>query len=85
VTRQVRHHGIGTRVNVGFHYFAPAWALVGWLLFGPRPRLDWTTLGWLFTWPLPPLPPVIWPKWPSSASIFALSCSGAARSTMPTG
>jgi hypothetical protein len=49
---QVQHHGIGTWVNAGFHYFAPAWAVVGWLLFGPRPRLDWATLGWLFAWPL---------------------------------
>jgi hypothetical protein len=49
---QVQHHGIGTWVNAGFHYFAPAWALAGWLLFGPRPRLDWATLGWVFIWPL---------------------------------
>jgi hypothetical protein len=49
---QVQHHGVGTWVNVGFHYFAPAWALVGWLLFGPRPRLDGATLGWLLIWPL---------------------------------
>jgi hypothetical protein len=49
---QVHHHGIGTWLNAGFHYFAPAWALVGWLLFGPRPRLDWATLGWLLIWPL---------------------------------
>ena len=49
---QVQHHGIGTWVNAGFHYFAPAWALVGWLLFGPRPRMDWATLGWLLIWPL---------------------------------
>jgi hypothetical protein len=48
---QVHHHGIGTWVNAGFHYFAPAWAVVGWLLFGPRPRMDRATLGWLFLWP----------------------------------
>lgn len=48
---QVHHHGIGTWVNAGFHYFAPAWALAGWLLFGPRPRLDRATTGWLFAWP----------------------------------
>ena len=48
---QVHHHGIGTWVNAGFHYFAPAWALAGWLLFGPRPRIDRATLGWLFLWP----------------------------------
>jgi hypothetical protein len=36
---QVRHHGVGSWLNAGFHYFAPAWAVAGWLLFGPRPRL----------------------------------------------
>ena len=49
---QVHHHGVGTWVNAGLHYFAPAWTLVGWLLFGPRPRLDWATLGWMLVWPL---------------------------------
>ena len=49
---QVQIHGIGIWLNAGFHYFAPAWALVGWLVFGPRPRLDWATLGWMFAWPL---------------------------------
>ena len=45
-------HGIDVWVNAGFHYFAPAWTVVGWLLFGPRPRLDWATLGWLWVWPV---------------------------------
>jgi hypothetical protein len=49
---QVQHHGVGAWVNAGFHYFAPGWAVAGWLLFGPRPRLDWVTIGWLFAWPL---------------------------------
>jgi len=49
---QVHHHGIAVWLNAAFHYFAPAWALAGWLLFGPRPRLDWATLGWLFVWPV---------------------------------
>lgn len=49
---QVQHHGVGAWLNAAFHYFAPAWALAGWLLFGPRPRMDWATLGWLFAWPL---------------------------------
>jgi hypothetical protein len=49
---QVQHHGVGTWLNAGFHYFAPAWAVLGWLLFGPRPRLDRATAGWLFAWPL---------------------------------
>jgi hypothetical protein len=49
---EVHHHGVGAWVNAGFHYFAPSWALAGWLLFGPRPRMDWATLGWLFAWPV---------------------------------
>ena len=49
---QVQHHGIGIWLNIAFHYVAPAWAVAGWLLFGPRPRLDWATIGWMFAWPL---------------------------------
>lgn len=37
--------------NLGFHYFAPWWALLGWLLFGPRPRIDRATMAWAFLWP----------------------------------
>ena len=48
----VHNHGIDVWVNAGFHYFSPPWALAGWLLFGPRPRLDRATLGWLWVWPL---------------------------------
>jgi hypothetical protein len=49
---QVHVHGVGAWVNAGLHYFAPAWAVAGWLLFGPRPRLERATLGWLWAWPL---------------------------------
>ena len=52
LARLVHPHGAAVWVNAGFHYFSPAWTLVGWLLFGPRPRLDWATMGWLFAWPL---------------------------------
>jgi hypothetical protein len=38
--------------NAGLHYFAPWWALAGWLLFGPRPRIDRRTLGWAVLWPV---------------------------------
>jgi hypothetical protein len=47
----VHVHGIDVWVNAGLHYFAPPWTLAGWLLFGPRPRLDRATLGWLWVWP----------------------------------
>jgi hypothetical protein len=48
----VHNHGIDVWVNAGLHYFAPPWTLAGWLLFGPRPRFDWATLGWLWVWPV---------------------------------
>jgi hypothetical protein len=47
-----QQHGIGVWLNAGFHYFAPLWAVIGWLLFGPRPRLDARTAGWMLGWPL---------------------------------
>jgi hypothetical protein len=43
--------GIAFWLNAGFHYFSPWWALAGWLLFGPRPRFDWRTVGLAFVWP----------------------------------
>ena len=49
---QAQLHGIDVWLNAGLHYFAPLWALAGWLLFGPRPRLDWVTIGWMFAWPV---------------------------------
>jgi hypothetical protein len=44
--------GIAAWVNAGFHYVSPAMSVVGWLLFGPRPRVDWATVGWAFVWPV---------------------------------
>ena len=44
-------HGAAYWANLGFHYVAPWWALAGWLLFGPRPRIDRRTLAWAFVWP----------------------------------
>jgi hypothetical protein len=37
--------------TIGFHYIAPWATVLGWLLFGPRPRLDLRTIGWAFAWP----------------------------------
>lgn len=51
LSKQVQHSGIGTWLNFGFHYFAPWCALLGWLLFGPRPRMDARTIAWAFAWP----------------------------------
>ena len=44
--------GLAFVVNVCFHYLSPWAMLVGWLLFGPRPRIGWTTVGCAFVWPL---------------------------------
>lgn len=38
--------------TIGFHYIAPWATLLGWLLFGPRPRLDRSTIAWAFLWPM---------------------------------
>jgi hypothetical protein len=43
--------GAGWWSNLGFHYIAPWWALLGWLLFGPRPRIDRRTLWRALAWP----------------------------------
>ncbi|WP_432564643.1 Pr6Pr family membrane protein [Kineococcus sp. SYSU DK003] len=48
----VQHEGIGWWTNAGFHYVAPTMALLGWLAFGPRPRVDGRTLAWTFAWPI---------------------------------
>lgn len=38
--------------TIGFHYIAPWATLLGWLLFGPRPRIDRRTVAWAFLWPM---------------------------------
>jgi hypothetical protein len=43
--------GLALWITIAFHYFAPWFTVVGWLLFGPRPRIDDRTLGWAFVWP----------------------------------
>jgi hypothetical protein len=37
--------------TIGFHYIAPWATLLGWLLLGPRPRIDRRTIAWAFVWP----------------------------------
>jgi hypothetical protein len=44
--------GISAATNAGFHYLSPLLAVVGWLLFGPRPRIDGSTLRWALAWPV---------------------------------
>lgn len=48
----VHHQGAGTWANAGFHYLSPLMTVVGWLLFGPRPRIDWRSIGMAFAWPV---------------------------------
>lgn len=44
--------GIAAATNVGFHYLTPILAIVGWLLFGPRPRITGRTLAAMLIWPV---------------------------------
>lgn len=41
-----------TTTNAAFHYIAPLLAVLGWLLFGPRPRIDRSTVAWSLVWPV---------------------------------
>ena len=41
-----------TTTNAAFHYSAPLLAVIGWLLFGPRPRIDRSTVAWSLVWPV---------------------------------
>lgn len=49
---QVHLTGAAEVATIGFHYISPWAALAGWLLFGPRPRMTWATVGAAFGWPL---------------------------------
>jgi hypothetical protein len=41
-----------TTTNATFHYIAPLLAVIGWLMFGPRPRIDRATVRWSLVWPV---------------------------------
>ncbi len=47
----VHLQGAAKLTDVAFHYAAPLLAVVGWLLFGPRPRIDETTQAASLLWP----------------------------------
>lgn len=38
--------------DVLVHLVAPASALIGWLVFGPRPRITPAVIGWSLVWPI---------------------------------
>ncbi len=44
--------GLTFWTNVGFHYVSPCMTFLGWLLFGPRPRISWSTVRLSFVWPM---------------------------------
>ncbi|WP_432570669.1 Pr6Pr family membrane protein [Kineococcus sp. SYSU DK005] len=48
----VRLSGVDWWINTAVHYVSPVAAVLGWLLFGPRPRLDRRTVLLAFAWPL---------------------------------
>ncbi len=41
-----------TFINTVFHYVVPVLMVLGWLLFGPRPRITAKTMGWSLVWPI---------------------------------
>jgi hypothetical protein len=47
------HHPTGSAAitNVALQYVAPILAIIGWLLSGPRPRIDQETLAQSLAWP----------------------------------
>ena len=45
-------HGMGKATDIGFHYVAPLMTAGGWLLFGPRPRIDPGSLVRHLVWPV---------------------------------
>jgi hypothetical protein len=41
---RVNLSGVAKLTDIGTHYIVPVAAVIGWLLFGPRPRIDYSTL-----------------------------------------
>jgi hypothetical protein len=44
-------HGSAAISNAGLHYVVPIMAVLGWLVFGPRPRIDDTVMLLSLIWP----------------------------------
>jgi hypothetical protein len=47
----VKLSGIAKWTDIGFHYVTPGMTVLGWLLIGPRPRIDERTLMLALIWP----------------------------------
>ena len=52
LSKIVHVEGIAAWINFGFHDASPVLALLGWLAFGPRPRIDARTIALAFVWPV---------------------------------
>jgi hypothetical protein len=44
-------HGINALTNAGLHYVVPIMTIIGWVVFGPRPRIDEKTVLLSLIWP----------------------------------
>jgi hypothetical protein len=44
--------GWALAATIGFHYISPWATLIGWLVFGPRPRMSWRVMALAFIWPI---------------------------------
>ncbi|MEP6760992.1 MAG: Pr6Pr family membrane protein [Sporichthyaceae bacterium] len=44
--------GTAKLTNAGVHYFSPLASVVGWVFFGPRPRISWRTVFLVLVWPV---------------------------------
>ncbi|MET0672312.1 MAG: Pr6Pr family membrane protein [Microbacterium pygmaeum] len=44
--------GWALAATIGFHYISPWATLLGWLVFGPRPRMGWRVMAFAFIWPI---------------------------------
>ena len=53
VLRPIVHlDGIAKLCDIGFHYIAPVLTVLGWLFFGPWPRIDTSSLLRHLVWPI---------------------------------
>ncbi|MGI9004902.1 MAG: Pr6Pr family membrane protein [Streptosporangiaceae bacterium] len=46
------HGATETLLNIVVHYLVPAGMVIGWLVFGPRPRITGRTVGWALAFPV---------------------------------
>lgn len=48
----IHPEGWALAATIGFHYISPWATVIGWLIFGPRPRMTWATTALAFIWPI---------------------------------